>query len=181
MFLIKPGQVVEVKFAPVLVNKVVSKGRGMETEEVLAATLRVVDATELALALVALRTGTFEMTVVRVDVTEDTVVTTVNVVNPVEKVLSWLLLLLLLLLLLSSRSSLPSPSAAVTKCMHARSTRSDSIRGRWKYVDCRALYSPFRTFAIVNDERFHSSTNEFPPKTKFDSRPSTGLDPLNAL
>jgi len=68
--LMKEGHVVEVKFAPVSVNFAVSKGRGMVTADVLAETLIVAEAIELALAFDALAelliTGTCEATVVSV-------------------------------------------------------------------------------------------------------------------
>jgi hypothetical protein len=71
-FLMKGGQVVDVKFAPVSVNFTVSKGWGIVTAEVLAAVLIVPEAVELTLTLDAdalaelLITGTCEAIVVSV-------------------------------------------------------------------------------------------------------------------
>ena len=58
-----PGQVVDVKFAPVSDNLTVSKGRGMVTEDVLGAASRVADGVELGPVLVALNSGTGEIVV----------------------------------------------------------------------------------------------------------------------
>jgi len=63
-----PGQVVDVKLAPVPDNFAVSKGRGMVTEDVLGATSRVADGVELGLVLVALNSGTGEIVVLTVDI-----------------------------------------------------------------------------------------------------------------
>jgi len=92
----KPGQVVDVKFALVSDSFAVSNGLGMLTEDVLDAVSWVADGIVLELILVALNTGTCEATVVSVNDADDIVVMTdSSVVKPVGKLPSPVLLMLL--------------------------------------------------------------------------------------